>query len=92
MKGDALSGEDPIEFEVSMGNFGNSLDDTLPPSSCTTPSIYPLFDGNYYHYAPWAECKPCTLLESQWEDVTFRLEALNLLLRIKDKLVCALCS
>ena len=72
-------------FDV--GNYGNMLDDTLPPTSSSTPPIFPFFDGQCYYSVPWAESKPCVLLESHWEDVTFRLEALNMLLRIRDRLV-----
>ncbi|EDV22851.1 uncharacterized protein TRIADDRAFT_58489 [Trichoplax adhaerens] len=43
----------PIEFEVSIGNNGNKLDDRVPTSSSTTPPTNAIFDGNYYYYLPW---------------------------------------
>ena len=80
--------EEEVLFEVSMGNYGNVLDDTLPASGSTPPSVCPQYDGQRYHFAPWAESKPCVLLESHWEDIEYRLGALNMLLRVLDRLVC----
>jgi dysferlin len=37
--------ENPVEFEVSMGNFGNKFEDTLMPSPSTTQPTNPVFDG-----------------------------------------------
>lgn len=85
-----LDVDDPVTFEVSMGNYGNMLDDTLPPtSSCTLPA-HPESDGQYYFYMPWPdESKPCTMLESQWEYLPHRIELLNRLLRVQISLVCS---
>nr|CAH8853864.1 unnamed protein product [Trichobilharzia regenti] len=76
----------PIEFEVSIGNHGNKLDESVTPCASTTPPTNPVSDGLHYYYLPWSEDKPCTMVDSQWEDISFRLGAVNLLLRIADHL------
>ena len=77
----------PIEFEVSIGNYGNKLDTNVPAQSSTTPPSNPLFDGRQYHYLPWFEQKPCVVVDSQWEDCTFRITYMNILYSMADKLV-----
>ncbi|KAH8869935.1 Dysferlin [Schistosoma japonicum] len=76
----------PIEFEVSIGNHGNKLDESVTPCASTTPPTNPISDGLHYYYLPWGDDKPCTMVDSQWEDISFRLGAVNLLLRIADHL------
>ncbi|XP_052821675.1 myoferlin isoform X1 [Octopus bimaculoides] len=76
----------PIEFEVSIGNYGNKLDVSVDPCASTTQPTNAVFDGCYYHFLPWASTKPCTVVDSAWEDISFRLESLNLFLRIIDLL------
>ncbi|CAF4404956.1 unnamed protein product, partial [Adineta steineri] len=41
------------------------------------------FDGTSYYFLPWGHTKPCVQVSSEWEDVTFRLEAMNQLSKIK---------
>lgn len=77
----------PIEFEVSIGNYGNNLDETVPPCSSTTPPTNAVFDGCYYNFLPWSDSKPCTAVECQWEDISYRLYAVNMITRIADTLV-----
>ena len=77
----------PVEFEVSIGNYGNKLDQNTPAQSSTTPPSNPLYDGKYYHYLPWFEQKPCVVVDSQWEDCTYRITSMNILLNMADKLV-----
>lgn len=48
----------PVEFEVSIGNYGNKLDPDSPIQLSTTPSCNPVFDGKWYYYLPWMEQKP----------------------------------
>lgn len=78
--------DSPVEFEVSIGNYGNRLDEYLAPCVCSTQPTNPVFDGTYYYYLPWADTKPCVVIDCHWEDVIFRLEALNLLIYISDSL------
>ncbi|XP_073473752.1 myoferlin-like [Aquarana catesbeiana] len=37
----------PIQFEVSMGNYGNKLDSTRKPLASTTQYSCPIYDGFY---------------------------------------------
>ncbi|CAE1313340.1 MYOF [Acanthosepion pharaonis] len=76
----------PVEFEVSIGNYGNKLDSGVAPCSSTTQPTNAVFDGCHYYFLPWSGTKPCTVVDSAWEDISFRLEALNLLLKIVDSL------
>lgn len=76
--------ESTIEFEISIGNYGNKFDDLVGNASCsTTPPTNPVFDGTSYYFLPWGNTKPCVQVASEWEDVTFRLEAMNQLAKIK---------
>lgn len=47
---------------------------------CSTP-------GNYYYYLPWAHTKPVVTLTSYWEDISHRLDAVNTLLAMAERLV-----
>ena len=75
-----------VEFEVSIGNYGNKLDPHTAPQSSSTPPTNPVYDGNCYYFLPWRETKPCCEVESHWEDIAFRLEPINCLLKIITKL------
>uniref|UniRef100_H2Z7I4 C2 domain-containing protein n=1 Tax=Ciona savignyi TaxID=51511 RepID=H2Z7I4_CIOSA len=75
-----------IEFEVSMGNYGNKFDCDVKLSASTTEPHNAVFDGVHYHYLAWTSKKPIMMVTSQWEDISFRLYALNLILRIIDEL------
>ncbi|XP_063717418.1 myoferlin-like isoform X4 [Symsagittifera roscoffensis] len=78
--------DDPVEFEISIGNYGNKLDESVPPQPSTTQPTNPVYDGESYYFLPWQDKKPCLSVNCQWEDISFRLEALNMLLKIADTL------
>ncbi|WAR21900.1 MYOF-like protein [Mya arenaria] len=68
----------PVEFEVSQGNYGNKLDDYIAPCASSTQPTNAVFDGSNYYFLPWGGTKPCVDVEAHWEDVSWRLETLNL--------------
>ena len=75
-----------VEFEVSMGSYGYREDPNAPPSSSITQDTKPVSDGGHYHFLPWDDKKPCCVIPCQWEDNTYRIESLNILLHIADEL------
>ncbi|XP_039857543.1 myoferlin [Simochromis diagramma] len=83
---------EPIQFEVSIGNYGNKLDSTCKPLASTTQYSFAVFDGNHYYYLPWAETKPVVILTSYWEDISYRLYSVNILLFIAERLESHLIS
>ncbi|XP_042357528.1 myoferlin [Plectropomus leopardus] len=83
---------EPIQFEVSIGNYGNKMDATCTPLSSTTQYSFAVFDGNHYYYLPWADTKPVVILTSYWEDISHRLDSVNVLLFIAERLESHLTS
>ena len=58
----------------------------LAQASSTQP-VNPVYDGTAYYYIPWSHNKPCVVVESFWENCSYRITALCLLNNIVDKLV-----
>ncbi|XP_028820324.1 myoferlin-like [Denticeps clupeoides] len=77
---------EPIQFEVSIGNYGNKLDATCKPLASSTQYSCAVFDGNHYYYLPWGGTKPVVVLTSYWEDISHRLDAVNMILNVAERL------
>ncbi|XP_062933805.1 fer-1-like protein 5 [Cynocephalus volans] len=78
--------KDLIQFEVSIGHYGNKMDLNYKPLVSTTQYSPVIYDGNIYHYVPWYNTKPVVAVTSNWEDVSFRMNCLNLLHLTRDHL------
>nr|XP_045583890.1 myoferlin-like isoform X6 [Procambarus clarkii] len=67
----------PLEVEVSIGNFGNKLENSMMPSPSSTHPSNPVFDGCKYYFLPWSGAEPFVTVHCEYEDVTHRLHCVN---------------
>eukprot|EP00731_Ephydatia_muelleri_P021452 Em0014g43a len=78
--------EDTVQFEVSIGNCGNKLDESVCSQMSSTPPLKPMWDGNEYYFLPWMDKKPVVMVDSEWEDCNHRIETANMLENITESL------
>jgi len=83
MDADDLS-KDSIQYEASMGNRGNKFTDES--STSVSAPVKPQFDGTKFYYLPWGSKKPVLEVFSEWEDISFRLWAVNRMRSISQRL------
>ncbi|XP_063877560.1 myoferlin-like isoform X2 [Scylla paramamosain] len=76
------SAENPVELEVSLGNFGNKLENKMIPSPSSTHPANPVFDGCKYYFLPWSGVEPFVTVHCDFEDVTHRLHSVNHIISI----------
>lgn len=74
-----------IVLSLPSGNYGNKFDESVAP--CNTPPVNAVYDGCHYHYLPWGQDKPCVCVECSWEDIAFRLEPINVITRMAERVV-----
>ncbi|XP_051829561.1 fer-1-like protein 5 [Antechinus flavipes] len=75
-----------IHFEVTLGHYGSKMDLNYKPLTSTTQYSQAVVDDTSYHYVPWHNSKPVVTLTSTWEDVSFRMNSLNVLHVARDRL------
>ncbi|XP_065603663.1 fer-1-like protein 5 [Cyrtonyx montezumae] len=77
---------EPLRFELSIGNHGDTGDTSCHPAASATPQGHPIYDGNRYYYMPWHDTKPVVAVTCTWEDAEQRWDAQNLLHLVGERL------
>uniref|UniRef100_A0A7N4NNI5 Fer-1 like family member 5 n=1 Tax=Sarcophilus harrisii TaxID=9305 RepID=A0A7N4NNI5_SARHA len=75
-----------IHFEVTLGHYGSKMDQNYKPLASTTQYSQAVIDDTSYHHLPWHNSKPVVTLTSTWEDVSYRMDSLNVLHMARDRL------
>ncbi|XP_074066135.1 fer-1-like protein 5 [Macrotis lagotis] len=75
-----------VHFEVTIGHYGNKMDLNYKPLASTTQYSQAVCNGSSYHYLPWHNSKPVVTLSSLWEDISYRMNSLNILHVARDRL------
>ncbi|XP_048582007.1 otoferlin isoform X3 [Nematostella vectensis] len=98
---DRKVGDKMVSFEMSIGNWGNSIDgqpiDEMggdedrrdgdnPFLYSLTPPVKPVTNDRQYYHIPWEDSKPCTHIKFMWQDHRRRLYNSNVLLKICERL------
>ncbi|KXJ13200.1 Otoferlin [Exaiptasia diaphana] len=98
---DRKCGDKMINFEMSIGNWGNTLDGVPleeiqeegdrrdgenPFIHSLTPPVKPVTNDRTYYHIPWEDSKPCTHIKFMWQDHRRRLYNSNVLLKICERL------
>ncbi|XP_031569345.1 otoferlin-like [Actinia tenebrosa] len=98
---DRKCGDKMIGFEMSIGNWGNTIDgqpinDEVgeedrrdgdnPFIHSLTPPVRPVTNDRTYYHIPWEDSKPCTHIKFMWQDHRRRLYNSNVLLKICERL------
>ncbi|KAK3744957.1 hypothetical protein QZH41_000287 [Actinostola sp. cb2023] len=97
---DRKAGDKMINFEMSIGNWGNALDGVPleeiqvedrrdgdnPFIHSVTPPVKPVTNDRTYYHIPWEDSKPCTHIKFMWQDHRRRLYNTNVLLKICERL------
>ncbi|XP_078005284.1 fer-1-like protein 5 [Phascolarctos cinereus] len=78
--------KDQVHFEVTMGHYGNKTYLNYKPLASTIQYNQAVSDGTSYHYLPWHNSMPVVTLTSSWEDVSYRMNSLNILHVTRDRL------
>ncbi|XP_020629755.1 otoferlin-like isoform X2 [Orbicella faveolata] len=94
-------GDKMIQFEMSIGNYGNTIDGQALPGEVVdevrkngenpfihplTPPVRPVTNDRQYYHIPWEDSKPCTHIKLTWQDHRRRLYNSNVLLKICERL------
>lgn len=73
-----------ITFSIKIDHSGCTVPLPVVKSNVLTVCVTV---GCHYYYLPWGNVKPVVVLSSEWEDISPRIETLNMLLSITERLV-----